>query len=149
MLRIVLVTAVIAIGVTAVGAQSNPVGERNALMSSMWRDAWGPITRMVQGKDPYDQAKVDAGFTRVLDIANKARPLWPDNAKGAAPNATYTSSAKIWENKGDFEAKLADLVKEVNANRPKATNLEGLKVAFKPVDQSCDNCHEPYRVRVR
>lgn len=149
MLRTILVMTAVVLGATAVGAQSNPVEERNALMKSMWRDAWGPITRMVQGKEPYDQTKVDSGFTRVVEIANKARPLWPDNAKAAAPNATFASSAKIWENKSDFEAKFADLVKEVTANRPKATNLEGLKVAFKPVDKACDNCHEPYRVRTR
>ena len=149
MLRTAFVIAAIAIGVTAVAAQSNPVEERSALMNSMWRDAWGPITRMVQGKEPYDQAKVDAGFARAAEIATKARPLWPDNAKGVAAKAQFTSSSKIWENKSDFNAKFDEFAKELVANRPKAKDIEGLKVAFKPVDKACDNCHEPYRVRAR
>ena len=149
MIRVIYVIPALAIGITAVLAQASPVEERNILMKAMWREAWGPVTRMAQGRDQFDQKKADAGFARAVEIAAKARPLWPDNAKGNANNASFGSSAKIWESKADFDAKFAEFIKVANENRPKVKDLETLKPAFAATDKACDNCHEPYRVRLR
>ena len=147
MIRIVIAVTAIALGSTAVVAQSNPVTERNALMKSIWADGFRSIAFMVRGREPYDQAKVDAGFAKLNEIAPKLPPLWPAGSQGAAPNANFASTARVWENKADFDAKLLAFTKAVAENRGKAKNLDELKVVFEVVNKTCDDCHELYRVK--
>ncbi|MBX6425196.1 MAG: cytochrome c [Variibacter sp.] len=149
MFRTGFAVAALAFATTAVLAQSGALEQRNALMKSVWRDAWRPVTQMVRGQEPYEQAKVDAAFAKLAEIAAKLPPLWPANSIGVAPDANFSSSAKIWENKADFEAKLANFTKAVNENRSKAKNLDELKTVYQVVNKTCDDCHESYRVRVR
>ena len=75
-----------------------------------------------------------------------------DAAAGArhhrqAPDADYYASAKVWENKADFDARLAKLIKDIDENAPKAKNLDGLKDARAAIVQTCNSCHEVYRVK--
>ncbi len=148
MIRTILAGAAVALGVSAVVAQSDPIQERNALMKSMWRDGFSSSFRMVRGQEPYNSAKVGAGFARMSEVAEKVRPLWPANSRPTNPTTDYYSSAKIWENKSDFEAKLANFAKLVADNRAKATtDLEALKAAFPVVSKGCDDCHELYRIK--
>jgi cytochrome c556 len=149
MIRVMCALGALAVGAAAVLAQASPVEERNILMKAMWREAWGPVTRMAQGREPFDQKKADAGFARAIEIAQKTRSLWPDSAKGNASNASFGSTARVWENKADFDAKFADFIKVANENRPKVKDLDSLKQAFAATDKACDSCHEPYRVRLR
>lgn len=149
MIRAVLVVAIVILGATAALAQSSPLEQRNALMGSVWRDGWRSITRMVRGQEPYDQAKVDAGFAKLNEIAPKLPPLWPPGSEGVAPNANFRSTSKVWEDKADFETKLAAFTKAAAENRSKAKNLDELKGVFQTVNQTCDNCHESYRARVQ
>jgi cytochrome c556 len=149
MIRSVLAAGALVAATVAALAQSSPLEQRNALMKSMWRDGWRSITFMVRGREPYDQAKVDAGFAKVNEIAAKLPPLWPQGSTGTAPEAGFTSTAKIWENKADFDAKLAAFTKAAADARGKVKNLDELKTVFAGVDKTCDNCHEPYRVQVR
>jgi cytochrome c556 len=148
MLRIILAVAAIAAGATNLVAQSNPIQERNALMKSMWREGWSSSFRMNRGQEPYDATKVRAGFDKMSDNAAKAKTLWPPDSKPASPTTDYYSSVKVWENKSDFDAKLASFAKVVEDNRARATaNLDGLKAAFPVVNKACDDCHELYRVK--
>ena len=148
MIHIVVAAAAIALGATAVMAQSNPIQERNALMKSMWREGWSSSFRMVRGQEPYDAAKVSAGFAKMSENAANATSLWPANSKPTNPTTDYYSSSKLWDNKSDFDAKLAKFAKDVEANRAKATtDLNGLKAAFQVVNEDCDDCHELYRVK--
>lgn len=148
MIRTVLATTAIAIGITAVAAQSDPIQQRNGLMKSLWRDGFAGPMRISRGQEPYDQAKVDAGFAKMAEIAGQLPPLWPPNSKPPAnPNTKYSSSPKIWDNKADFDAKLAAFTKSVADGRGKAKNLDGLKGAVADVNRACDNCHESYQVR--
>jgi len=145
-----LILAALVIGTSAVVAQTtNPVQERNALMNAMWRDAWRSVTRMVEGKEPFDQATASAAFARVTELSVKARPLWPEKAKGAAPKASFASSPKVWTERKQFDAYFAQLEKQSTEWAPKVTSLETLKAAFDPVNKTCDDCHEVYRIRTR
>jgi cytochrome c556 len=148
MIRIAL-AAIVAVSAVAVASAQSPLEQRNALMKSVWREGWSSITRMFRGQEPYDQAKVDAGFAKLSEIAPKLPPLWPDNSRGIAPEANFTSTARVWENKADFEAKLAAFTKAVADNRTKAKNLDDLKQVFAVVNKTCDDCHELYRARAR
>ncbi len=149
MIRTGLAVVVVAVFVTSTIAQTDVVKERNALMYAMDEEGYGPLTKMVRGEDAYDQAKVDAAFARFAENAGKLPALWPAGSQGTAEGSDHHSSAKVWENKSDFDARLAKLAKDVADNRAKATNLENLKIAFQPVKDDCAGYHEIYRVRNR
>jgi cytochrome c556 len=90
---------------------------------------------------------VDEGFVKLKETARKLPALYPETAKGQAPDADYYASAKVWETKADFDARLAKLIKDIDENAPKAKNLDGLKDARAAIVQTCNSCHEAYRVK--
>jgi cytochrome c556 len=150
MMRMVLVVAALAAGVTAVVAQQDAAKERDALMKANGRHYYRDWNRMVRGQDPYDQAKVDAGLAQFAEGATKITTLVPENSKPAAnTDEQYIASLKIWENKPDFDAKAAALAKVVADHRGKITDVETLKAGRTAIGQACDSCHELYMVKTR
>src|SRR6476619_2117139 len=126
---IVLAVAMIAVGVTAVVAQSDPIAARKALMKAN-NDNASNLVKMMRGETPYDAAKVNAAFAQWAETAQKFQALFPDNSKtGGNTRAT----PKIWETRSDFEAKVAAFGKAVADNRDKAKNLDEVKVALAAV----------------
>jgi cytochrome c556 len=150
MIRPIVACVAIVAGVSAVSSQSEPIRQRNALMKSLWQDGFSVPFRMSRGQEPFDQAKVEASLDKMSGIISQLPPLWPPNSKPPAnPDAKYSSSLKIWENKPDFDAKLAGLSKSIGDNRGKAKDVESLKGVVGAINQNCDNCHERYQVRNR
>jgi cytochrome c556 len=152
MIRTAIITSVLAVGLVAAPAQSDPIAERKELMGLNGKSFYGDLNRMVRGQAPYDQAKIDAAFDQLVSSAKRFTTLYPDNAKpgaktSAPPDDKYSASPKIWENKADFEAKNADLVKVISSVRGNTKNLDSLKSAFGEVAKSFDACHEIYRLR--
>jgi len=149
MIRTAIATTAIVIGITAVAAQSEPIiKQRNGLMTSMWKDGFAAPYRMAKGREPFDEAKAEGGLSKMAEIVAQLPPLWPPNSKPPAkPNAKYSSSLKIWDNKPDFDAKLAALTKSIADNRGKTGSVESLKAAVGEVNKACDNCHERYQVK--
>lgn len=136
----------IAIGTGAVIAQSDPIAARKALMKGN-DDGAGVLVAMMRGTAPYDASKVDPVFSQWAETAQKLPGLFPPDSK---PGEKTRASPKIWENKADFDAKAAEFGKAVADNRDKAKqSLDGLKAAVGAVGQSCDNCHEDYRLSRR
>ena len=80
MKRIVLAVAMIAVGVTAVVAQSDPIAARKALMKAN-NDNARNLVRITRGEEPYDAAKVNAAFAQWAETAQKFGALFPDNSK--------------------------------------------------------------------
>jgi cytochrome c556 len=152
MTRTAIVASLLAVGLVAALAQSDPIAARKELMTLNGKAFYGDLNRMVRGQAPYDQAKVDAAFNQLVTSAKTFTTLYPDNAKpgaktSASPEDKYSASPKVWENKADFEAKNADLVKVVTSVRGNVKNLDSLKSAFADVSKACDACHETYRLR--
>ena len=152
MIRTVISVSVLAVGLVAALAQSDPIAERKELMTLNGKGFYGDINRMVRGQAPYDQAKVNAAFDQILTSAKTITSLYPDNAKpgaktSASPDDKYSASPKIWENKADFEAKNTNLVQVVTSVRGNVKDLDSLKTAAEQVGKACDACHEPYRLR--
>lgn len=141
MIRTFVSLGAVAIAVTAVMAQSDPIAQRKALMKSNAQNA-GVVSRMVRGEDPFDAAKVNAAFTAWGENAQKIPTLFPSPPP---PGAETRALPKIWENKADFEAKAAALGKAVADNKDKAKTLDELKVAFPNISKACGNCHDNYR----
>jgi cytochrome c556 len=144
MIRVVLAAAIAAVGITAVMAQSDPIAARKALMKGNI-DNVRNIVKMTRGEDPFDAAKVNAAFAQWAETAQKLPSLFPDSSKTGETRA----SPKIWDNRSDFEAKIAAFAKAVADNRDKAKSLDELKIAFPIVSKACDGCHDEYRVSAR
>jgi cytochrome c556 len=143
-IRTSLTVLAVVLGVGAAAAQSDPVKTREHLMKENNNNA-KVVVQMVKGQKPYDAKAVEAAFAQWADTAKQLPNLFPDNSKTGGDNR---ASPKIWENKADFNAKIADFAKVVADNRAKAiASLDGLKVAVAAVGKSCGDCHETYRLK--
>jgi cytochrome c556 len=143
----VLVLASLGIAAAA-AAQNNPVDARRDLMKAAGAHVYEALPRMVRGEDPYDQAKVDAAFAQLSDAAAKLTGLFPENSVKGSASSRYAASPRIWENRSEFEVRLAAFAKAVAEGRAKATSREGLSTVHPVVNNSCTDCHRAYRVRV-
>jgi cytochrome c556 len=141
MIRTVLAVAVVAAGVTAAMAQSDLLSQRKALMKQNGQHA-AAASKMVKGEEPFDVAKVNAAFAQWTETAQKLPSLFPEPPK---PGEETRALPKIWENKADFDAKIAAFAKAVSENKDKAQTLDELKDAMPNIGKACGGCHEPYR----
>ena len=144
MLRTVVAVAAIAIGVTAVVAQSDPIASRKALMKEV-----GAQTKtgggMAKGELPYDQAKAQGILAVYVDAATKLTTLYPENSKTGGDTA---AKPEIWENIEDFKARLVKLGTDAKAALDSVTDLDTFKAAFGNIGKNdCAGCHEKYRVK--
>ena len=140
-IRTVLAVAALAIGATAVTAQQDPIKARQALMKANGQQA-GIGAKMVKGEEPFSLDKAKKVFATYQDVA-KAHQLFPESSK----TGDTAALPAVWDNKADFDARLAKLVKEINENAPKATSLEGMKQARTAIVQNCNDCHDVYRLK--
>jgi cytochrome c556 len=139
----VLAVILVATGVGAVVAQSDPIATRMSLMKENDQNAI-IVVRMMRGLAPFDAAKVDAAFAQWADTARKFPGLFPDNSK---TGQNTRAAPKIWMTSADFNAKAAVLGKAVAENREKAkSSLDGLRAAIPAVGKACDACHKDYRL---
>ena len=141
MLRTILAVIAVAIGVSAVVAQTDPIATRKGLMKKNNENERN-VRQMVRGEAPFDAAKVNEAFTQWGDTARQLSNLFPDNSKTGQDTRALP---KIWETRSDFDAKIAAFAKAVADNKDKAKTLDELKIAYPNVNKACDNCHESYR----
>jgi len=147
MFRLAVMVAVVSVVATSVFAQADVVAERKAVMRDAAKYFYGALPRMIRGEAQYDQATVDAAFATVAEGAKKIPALYPESSKTAPRTSDFSASPKIWDNKADFEAKVAAYAKNIEAAHPKAKDLDGLKEAYALVREGSDACHDSYRVR--
>jgi cytochrome c556 len=142
MKRIVLVAAFAALGVTAVVAQGDPIAARKALMKENGNQS--RIAReMIEGKQPFNVDAAKKVLVTFGETHDKAKNLWPDTSK-AGDTAALPA---IWENKADFDAKLAKFSADAKAASAKVTNLDTFKTEMGEIGKACGGCHQPYRKR--
>jgi|tagenome__1003787_1003787.scaffolds.fasta_scaffold19595913_2 cytochrome c556 len=148
--RATLAVGGLVIGLSAVAvAQQDVIKARKDLMNSNGRAYYVTLNRMQRGQEPYDQAKVDAAMTELTrDMPNLAK-LVPPESKPTKPAEDFDASPKIWENKADFDSKLAAMIKILDENKGKAKNVDSLKVVYQNLAKGCNDCHETYRVKTR
>ena len=80
MIQNTLAIAVVALAVTAVMAQSDPLSQRKTLMKGNLEGAQN-VTKMVRGENPFDPAKVNAAFVQWTETAQKRHPRQRLNAE--------------------------------------------------------------------
>jgi cytochrome c556 len=144
MIRNVLAVAAVALGVTAVVAQSDPIAARKALMKANGDQA-KIAGAMAKGEAPFDLAKVQVVFATFADSAAKMPALFPDNSKTGGETAALPA---IWENKADFDAKMAAFGKNAIAAKTEIKDADALKAKWGAfAKENCGGCHEKYRAK--
>jgi len=138
--RIALAAVVAAFAATAVVAQGDPIAARKGLMKGVG-SANGAVTQMLDGKQPFEVAKAKAALMTISDNAAKMPPLFPANSK----DGDTAALPAIWENKPDFDAKMAKMSTDAKAAADKVTDLDSLKAGIGTVRQNCGGCHNVYR----
>jgi cytochrome c556 len=143
MIRTVLAVAILSIGVAAVSAQSDPIAARRALMKTNGDQA-KIASAMLKGDAPFDLTKAKAALASFQDAGEKAPALFPDNSKTGGDTAALP---KIWEDKADFDARLAKLAADAKAADGTVTDLNSFKAAMGTIGKECGGCHELYRAK--
>jgi cytochrome c556 len=143
MIRTVLGVAVLAFGATALVAQTDPIAARKALMKTNG-DQNRIATEMLEGKRPFNLDEAKKVFVIFAEAGEKAPALFPDNSKTGGDTAALPP---VWENKADFNAKLAKFASESKAAGEATKDLDTFKVQITEVRKNCGGCHQIYRKR--
>jgi cytochrome c556 len=141
MKRLVLAAAFATLGITAVIAQSDPIATRKAIMKENGNQS--RIAReMIEGKQPFNLVAAKKVLATFSETHDKVKNLWPDNSKTGGDTAALPA---IWENKADFEAKLAKFSADAKAAEAKVTDADSFKAQISEIGKSCGGCHNNYR----
>lgn len=153
MLRIALASAAAAVATVAVLAQTmpvtanllgpDPIAARKAVMKEV-----GAATRagaaIAKGEAPFDEAKVREILATYAYAGAKMPGLYP---AGTETGGETSAAPKIWENRADFNAKLAAWSEHAAKSLVEVEDLAGFRNAFAAATQSCGTCHEVYRLK--
>ena len=126
--------------VCAASGAGNPVAERQATMKHVgaaMKDGSGFVT----GKTAWDPAKVKAIMAGVSADAKTLKGLYP---AGSDKDPKSEALPKIWENKADFEKKLADMGAAATA-AGNAADAAAFRPAYVKLGGTCKSCHDVYR----
>jgi cytochrome c556 len=140
MLRTVLAVAVIALGATALIAQTDPIKARKDLMEANGRQA-RLGNEMAQGKRPFNLDDAKKVFASFEEAGEKAPALFPEGSNSGDTAALPA----VWENKTDFDTRLAKLASDSKAAIDATKDLDTFKAQFTVVTKNCGGCHQTYR----
>jgi cytochrome c556 len=144
MIRLVLVSAaVVALGVTAVIAQSDPIAQRRETMKGVGA-ATRTGTQMVKGDIPFDLGEVKEVLQTYAKAADTMHTYFPENSKTGGET---TAAPKIWENQADFRKRFDDWAADIKKASAQTKDLDSFKDAFGTVTKACGGCHETYRLK--
>ena len=143
MKRLMTLVIVLACGVTAVLADTDPIAERRALMKHDG-EAAKKLFDMSKGKIPFDLSTVKESLATLNEGATKSAALFPDNSKTGGGTAALPA---IWENKADFNARFAKFVKDVQAAQAGIVDEATFKKFAPTVFENCGGCHELYKAK--
>jgi cytochrome c556 len=143
MKRFVLATAVVALGITAVVAQTDPIAARKALMKTNG-DTTKAAAAMMKGEAPFDLAKAQAAFAAYQDSAKKMPDLFPDTSKTGGETAALPA---VWDQMDDVKTRFKKLGDDAAAASAATKDLDTFKASFPAVTKNCGGCHETYRAK--
>ena len=144
MIRVLCAIAAVAFGATMVMAQNLPVIKQRQEIMKHSDDDLKLLTKMTRGEAPYDAAKVTAAYTAMEASYKKVQTLFPEDSK---TGENTRAQPKVWQDRADFDAKMAALIKVAGEAKVKATSEASFKEIHPSVVKACDNCHADYRVR--
>lgn len=123
-------------------ASDDPIDSRQKLMLSAGGAAGAAVT-MIKGETPYSPAIANAVFATLNAVSHTYGDYFPEGST----NAESVASPKIWEDMAGFEEELAKFQEATVAGvAAKPQDIEAFKAAFGQIGQSCQSCHEGYRI---
>ncbi|MCL4765731.1 MAG: cytochrome c [Hyphomicrobiaceae bacterium] len=141
MIRVLSVVAALAVGATAVYAQSSAIGQRQAAMKAFAGAAKEPGA-VLKGEANFDLAKVQGSLAVYQEQATKLKVLFPDDSKSGEETAAL---AVIWDKKSDFLSRLDKLSGDAKAAAAAIKDEASFKVEWPKVMSNCGGCHKEYR----
>jgi cytochrome c556 len=149
MKRTLIVAGTLLLGAGAVMAQQEIAVQQDNLMRSQAKSMYGVILKMTKGELPYNQKAVDEAIASLEADVAKIAKTFEVNPKQDVVNATYGASAKVWQNKADFDSKIPPVQKAIAEVKGKITDVASLKAAYTAMNDRCTDCHETYRLKLK
>jgi cytochrome c556 len=101
------------------------------------------VTGMVRGTTPYDGAAAADAFRTMNEAAKVFAASFP---KGSEAGGDTKALPAVWENKSDFDTRLAKFETDTAAAMTAAGQGEdAFKTAAQSVGENCGSCHKAYR----
>jgi cytochrome c556 len=141
MLRVLSVVAALAVGATAVYAQSAAIKQRQEILKSFGAAMKEP-GGMMKGEVPFDLAKVQASLKVLVEGAPKLPALFPDDSKTGGDTKALPA---IWEKKAEFVAGYAKLEADAKAAATAIKDEASFKTEWPKIGADCGACHKPFR----
>jgi cytochrome c556 len=138
--------AILAIAVLATGAavaQNDPIAQRKDILKGIG-DATKPISAMLKGEAPYDNAVVQKSLATIAAGSKKLPDLFPDNSKTGGDTAALP---KVWEDKATFNDLFVKLTAAASAAQGTITDDASLKANIRNVLGNCKSCHDDFRAK--
>lgn len=142
MRRFVVAGALVAIGLTAAYAQSNPISERKELFKAFGASlrAVGP---MMRNEAAFDGAKVQESLKIIGEGAPKVAKLFP---AGSGTGDTKALPA-IWTDNAKFQGLFTKLEADAKAAAAAIKDEATLKAEMPKVLANCGTCHDAFRAK--
>ena len=141
MIRVLSAVAAVAIGATAVYAQSAAIGQRKEIMKSIGGAMKEP-GGMMKGEIPFDLAKVQASLKTIVDGAPKLPSLYPDDSKTGGETLALPA---IWEKKDEFVGIYKKLETDAKAATTAIKDEATFKTEWPKIGANCGTCHKAFR----
>ena len=143
MIRTLVLAAALAVGATAVVAQSDPIAQRKALMKEVG-GAMGPLAAMNKGEAPFDLAKVKASLDVFGKSSKSMGALFPATSKTGGETA---ADPKIWDDAAGWAAAIKKYDDVTVAAVAAIKDEASFKAEFPKLGGACGGCHNTYRVK--
>jgi len=134
---------------SAAMAQQDIAVQQDNVMRQQAKYLYGVMLRMSRGRIPYDQAAVDEALVELEKSVGQIATVFGPNPNENVVNAEYGSSPKVWQNKADFESKIPPVLKTIGDFKGKIHDVASLTTAYTAINDSCNECHETYRLKLK
>lgn len=143
MIRTIFTGAALAVGITAVLAQDDPIATRQKIMKGVGA-ATKTGTQMVKGEAPFDLSKAKEILQTYANAAGQVHKYFPESSKTGGDT---TASPKIWENQAEFRARFDAWSRDIEKAKAETKDFDSFKAEFTTVTKACGACHQTYRTK--
>jgi cytochrome c556 len=143
MLRILSAVAIVAVGTSAVYAQSAAIAQRKDAFKAMAGAAKEP-SAMIKGDAKFELPKVQAALKTYQEQAGKLKTLFPDDSKTGGETAALPV---IWEKKAAFTGIFDKLAADAKTAEGAIKDEASFKAEWPKVMSNCGTCHQDYRMK--
>ena len=149
MIRTVVVAGTLLLGAGAAMADQELAVKQDNLMRAQAKSLYTVMLKTVKGEIPYNQAAIDAAIAQLEASVPTIASVFATNPGEDVVNTSYGASAKVWQNKADFDSKIPPVVKAIADVKGKIKDVASLKTAYTSINDRCTDCHETYRLKLK